>query len=97
MVCNAFRPGLWVQIVLEPVLLVDPGISARQQAKSSATSKVMGTNSTPRNSPIFLAKMAGHPPAWPPKIVCKAWRCLFIGPFVEEEAHPNFGFIGPGA
>ena len=52
-----------------------PGISARQNARSSATSNVIGTNSTPRNSPIFVAKIAGHPPTCPPKIVCKAWRC----------------------
>jgi hypothetical protein len=72
-----------------------PGISARQNARSSATSNVIGTNSTPRSSPILPAKMAGHPPGLAPEDHLQSLALPFIGPLVDKKAHPKLALIGP--
>jgi hypothetical protein len=95
MVCTRFPAGVVGPERAFALPATLPGISARQYARSSATSNLMGTNSTPRNSPILPAKIAGHPPAWPPEDCLQGLALAFIGPLVDEEAHPNLAFIRP--
>src|SRR5919206_4782542 len=46
-----------------------PGISALQEARSSATLNLIGAKSRPRRSPMSFANSAMNPPAFPPKTI----------------------------
>src|SRR6516225_9363112 len=74
-----------------------PGTSARQEARSLATSKSIGTTSIPSTSggPQIADRRAGVPPACPLNTVCSASCCRGAAAIDEEAKLEASGLTSP--
>lgn len=74
-----------------------PDTSARQEARSPATSKSIGTTSIPTISgcPQIADSLAGTPPACPTKDRLQRFLLLLVSSAIDEKASPKAGCL-PG-